>query len=76
MASRPFATKIPSDLAEALDALCIRQGLRKNFVVEQALREKIEDLLDGEDLREALREATGFHAWDEVKRGALKRRRR
>jgi hypothetical protein len=45
-------------------------------VLETAFREKIEDLLDTEDLREAMKEATGFHAWEEVKATARKRTRR
>jgi len=65
--TRTLATKLPADLVEALDIVCKRLGLRKNFVVEAALREKIEDLLDAEDLREAVKQATGFHAWEEVK---------
>lgn len=63
-----FATRLPRDLTESLDALCRQLGLRKNHVVETALREKIEDLLDAHDLREAVKESTGFHSWDEVKR--------
>jgi predicted DNA-binding protein len=64
---RTLTTKLPADLAETLDVVCKRLGLRKNFVVEEALREKIEDLLDAEDLGEAMKEATGFHSWEEVK---------
>jgi predicted transcriptional regulator len=75
MTQRSVATRLPSDLTKALDAVCRRQGLRKNFVMESALREKIEDLLDAEDLREAIREASGFHAWDAVKRDARRGRR-
>jgi hypothetical protein len=67
MKTRTLATKLPADLVEALDAVCKQLGLRKNFVVEAALKEKIEDLLDAEDLREAVKEATGFHSWEEVK---------
>ena len=69
-----FATKIPSDLKQTLDQVCIKLGLRKNFVVEAALREKIEDLLDAKDLRRAISEATGFHRWGQVKREAAKSR--
>ena len=72
MKTEPFATKLPADLTQALDLICERLGLRKNFVVEQALREKIEDLLDTQDLREAVRQATGFHDWETVKREARK----
>jgi hypothetical protein len=67
MKTRTLATKLPADLVEALDAVCKQLGLRKNFVIEAALKEKIEDLLDAEDLRKAVKEATGFHSWEEVK---------
>jgi len=67
--TQAIATKLPTDLTKALDDVCKRLGLRKNFVIEAALREKIEDLLDAEDLQEAVREATGFRPWEEVKKG-------
>jgi predicted DNA-binding protein len=73
---QPFATKLPLELTKALDSLCRRLGLRKNFVVETALREKIEDLLDAEDLRTALGEATTFHSWEKVKQEARSGKRR
>lgn len=76
MRTHALATRLPADLTQALDEVCRRLGLRKNFVLESALREKLEDLLDAEDLREAVREATGFHAWDSVRREARKGRRR
>lgn len=63
-----FATKLPADLKKTLDEVCEKFGLRKNFVVEQALREKLEDILDMYDLQEAMREATGFHDWKDVKK--------
>ena len=72
METRTLATKLPVDLVEILDSVCKRLGLRKSLVVEETLREKIEDLLDAENLREAMREATGFHAWEEVKAEARK----
>lgn len=75
MTLRTVATRLPSDLTETLDAVCRRQGLRKNFVLEAALREKIEDLLDAEDLREAVRDASGFHSWASVKQEARRGRR-
>ena len=62
-----FATRLPVDLKQALDQVCSKLGLRKNFVVESALREKIEDLLDRYDLQESVKEATGFHSWEHVK---------
>ena len=76
MKTRTLTAKLPVDLTETLDAVCKRLGLRKSFVLETALREKIENLLDAEDLREAIQEATGFHAWEEVKAAARKRTRR
>ena len=76
METRTLATKLPVDLAVTLDAICKRLGLRKSLVVEEALREKIEDLLDAEDLREAMKEETGFHAWEEVKAEARKEGRK
>ena len=68
MKMQAIATKLPADLTQALDAVCRKFGLRKNYVLETALREKIEDLLDSEDLREAVREATGFHSWESIKK--------
>ena len=63
-----FATKLPSDLKEALDEVCKKLGLRKNFVVETALREKLEDILDTYDLQEAIKGATGFESLEAVKK--------
>lgn len=63
-----FAVKLPADLKKELDAVTDLLGLRKNFIVEEALREKIEDLLDAHDLRGAMAEATGFHSWADVKK--------
>jgi predicted DNA-binding protein len=70
--TRTLATKLPVDLAETLDAVCKRLRLQKSLFVEEAIREKIEDLLDAEDLRDAMKEVTGFHAWEEVKAEARK----
>ena len=64
-----FATKLSSDIKKRLDEVCELLGVRKNFVVEEAIREKLEDMLDAYDLRQAMKEATGFHSWDSVKRG-------
>lgn len=74
-ATTAFATTLPRNLAHALDAVCRMLGLRKNHVVEAALREKVEDLIDAHDLDGALREAAVFHDWKSVKRD-LKRKRR
>ncbi len=66
--AQAFATKLPVDLKRQLAAVCELLGLKKNFVVEEALREKIEDLLDAYDLREAIRESSGFSSWESVKK--------
>ena len=68
MSHTAFATKLPTDLKKALDEVCERFGLRKNFIIEQALREKIEDILDTYDLEEAISEATGFNRWKSMKK--------
>lgn len=64
-----FATKLPKELKGRLDEVCELLGLRKNFLIEEAIREKLEDLLDAHDLRQAMKEATGFHSWESVKKG-------
>ncbi len=76
MKTQTLSTKLPEDLTKTLDAVSKRLGLKKNFILETALREKIEDLLDTEDLREAIREAGGFHPWEKVKKEAHKGSRR
>ncbi|OGQ08242.1 MAG: hypothetical protein A3G32_08880 [Deltaproteobacteria bacterium RIFCSPLOWO2_12_FULL_40_28] len=63
-----FATKLPVNLKKTLDKVCKQLGLRKNFVIETALREKLEDLLDQHDLQEAISESTGFHDWQSIKK--------
>ena len=64
----PFATKLPSDLKRTLDRVCEKMGLRKNFVIESALKEKLEDLMDAQDLQDAVKEATGFHTWKTLRK--------
>ena len=76
MKSQPLATKLPPDLTKALHEVCTRLGLRKNFVIETALREKLEELMDAEDLRQAISESTGFHSWHAVKKESSKKRRK
>lgn len=67
-----FATKLPAELKKALDIICKKLGLKKNFVIESALREKIEDLIDTYDLEESIKEATGFTPWEKVKEDSKK----
>ena len=69
MSTRVFATKLPGSLVEQLSEVCRLLGLRKNHLVEEAIREKVEDLLDAYDLRQATKEATGFHSWESVRKG-------
>ncbi len=69
MATEVFATKLPRGLKNQIDEVCRLLGLRKNFLVAEAIREKIEDLLDAHDLRQAMKEASGFHSWASVKKG-------
>ena len=69
-----LATRIPLDLKRSLDQVCKKLGLRKNFVVETAVREKLEDLMDTHDLQEAVKQATGFHDWESVKKEIKKAR--
>ena len=69
-----LATRIPLDLKRSLDQVCKKLGLRKNFVVETAVREKLEDLMDTYDLQEAVKQATGFHDWESVKKEIKKAR--
>lgn len=74
-ATTAFATTLPRDLARALNDVCRLLGLRKNHIVESALREKLEDLIDAHDLDGAIREATAFYDWKSVKRDLRRKRR-
>jgi hypothetical protein len=72
--AQSFATKLPSDLIQALNAICHTMGLRKKFVIEMALREKLEELMDQADLKDAMENARGFESWETVKRDLKKKR--
>jgi hypothetical protein len=74
--TRTLAARVPADLFEALTAVCTRLGLRKTFVVEAAIREKIEDLLDAADLCEAVNTARKFQPWEDIKAEVSKRQRK
>ena len=63
-----FATKLPGSLKKQMETTCALLGIRKNFLVEEAIREKLEDLLDAYDLRQAIQDATGFHPWEAIKK--------
>ena len=66
--SEVFATKLPRELKKQIDEVCGLLGMRKNFLIEEAIREKLEDLLDAYDLRQAVSEASGFHSWESIKK--------
>jgi predicted DNA-binding protein len=68
MKNEVFATKLPAELKKQLDAVCVLLGVKKSYLVEEAIREKLEDLLDSYDLRQAMKEATGFHALETLKK--------
>jgi predicted transcriptional regulator len=72
VSTRTLSVKLPIDLCKALDAICNRLRLQKNSVVEAAIREKLENLADAENLRDAVKQATGFHAWEDVKAEVIK----
>lgn len=67
MKTAALSTRLPMDLADQLAEVCERFGYRKNKLIEIALREKIEDLLDAQDLQEAVEEETRFHELDDVR---------
>lgn len=52
-----LSTRVRPDVKRALDDVCRKRGLKMAAVVEQALREKIEDLEDSLDLADAIRSA-------------------
>lgn len=66
--SLTLATKLSSDLKSTLDRVCKKLGLKKSHVIESALREKLEDLMDAHDLNVAIKEASGFHSWHSLKK--------
>ena len=43
-----FASRIPGDLKERLSRFCARHGVKMNFLVSQAIREKLEQLIEDE----------------------------
>lgn len=61
-----LTAQIPSSLKQMLDEVCEKYGLHTSLVVEEALREKLEDLVDAHDLEEAQRTAVGFRNWESV----------
>ncbi len=66
--SEAFAAKLPEKLKRQFSTVCDNLGLKKNQVVEAALREKLEDLMDTHDLRVAIKKPTGFHPMGSIKK--------
>ena len=52
-----LSTRVSPKIKRALQETCRRSGLKVTAVVEQALREKLEDLADNHDLEDAVRSA-------------------
>ena len=71
-----LATKIDPKVRKALDELCENRGLKISYMVETAIREKIEELVEEESLREMLVESlaeSGEHSEKEY-RALLKKK--
>lgn len=71
MKTTAVSTRLPEDLAITLDEVCDAMGYKKNRLIEIALREKLEDLLDAQDLNEAVTEETRFSTLDDARAGLL-----
>ena len=67
-----LSTRVRMDVKKALDDVCRRRGLKVTAVVEQALREKLEDLDDSLELEDAIRSTEGMIPYRKARRG-LKR---
>lgn len=63
-----FITKLPKKLKKQTDKICALLGLKKSSLVEEAIREKLEDLLDAHDLKQAMDETTSFRSWKSIKK--------
>jgi predicted transcriptional regulator len=71
MKTTAISTRLPEDLALQLDEVCDVMGFKKNRLIEIALREKLEELLDAQDLNEAVSEETGFTGLDDARAALL-----
>ena len=52
-----LSTRIRPETKRALIDVCARRGLKLTAVVDEALREKLEDLADSAELEDAIRSA-------------------
>jgi len=71
MTTRRLYARLPSALIRCLDATCTGLGLSRSRVIEEALREKLECLLDTEDLLEVVGRETEWHPLDRVRLALL-----
>lgn len=62
-----FAVKLPEGLVRALDQVCKQYGYKKQALVEAALWEKLEDILDAYDLDVELKKPQKLHPWSHVR---------
>jgi prophage antirepressor-like protein len=59
--------RLPEDLSIQLNDVCDALGYKKNRFIEIALRAKIDEVLDAQDLEEAVEDETGFSSLDAVR---------
>lgn len=60
--------RLPQSLEKQVSEVCDLLGMRKSDLVEEAVREKLEDLLNAYNLRSSLREASGHAPWGILKK--------
>ena len=64
MAAKQLATKIDSDIKDALDEYCEKKGLKINRFIEEAILDKLEEYEDVSDLRKLRNES--FRPFEEI----------
>jgi hypothetical protein len=60
--------KLPSELERQLSEVCRLLGMSERTLVADAVREKLDALLDAYNLRSSLRKAAGHAPWDTLKK--------
>jgi hypothetical protein len=74
MAKTQLGVRIAAPIKKTIETYCRNRGLRMNHFVEQALLERLEELLDLEDLKKIMKEPTRPLA-DVMKEHGLTRKR-
>lgn len=64
MAAKQLATKIDSQIKDALDSFCEQRGLKINKFLEEAILDKLEEFEDISELRKLRKES--FKPLEEV----------